>query len=87
MDCYTPQSTASVRNIWDNIRSKVERGQADGVVLNLESRTDMSEIIEFLTNGDIGIQGIRTIIVVKDGKAVVIYPIAVFLKDELLLSE
>ena len=74
MDCYTPQSDTSVKSIWDTIRYKVEDHQADGVVINLDNRSDADAVIKYLNSGDMGIQGIRAIIGVKDGRTFVIYP-------------
>ncbi|CAG1013291.1 hypothetical protein ANRL4_04897 [Anaerolineae bacterium] len=74
MDCYAPGGEKPMDGIWQVIRGKVEGNQAQGVVLNLDNRPDADAVIKYLTTGDIGIQGIRAIIVVKDGTARVIYP-------------
>jgi len=74
MDCYTPQSDTKMGSIWETIRKKVDGNQADGVVLNLDNRSDSDAVIKYLTSGDIGIQGIHAIIVVKGGSTFLIYP-------------
>jgi len=41
-------------SIWETIRKKVDGNQADGVVLNLDNRSDSDAVIKYLTSGDIG---------------------------------
>ncbi|KXK62290.1 hypothetical protein AWW66_09130 [Micromonospora rosaria] len=35
-DCYAPTPPKSVRGVWDEVRQKVDKGQTQRVVLNLE---------------------------------------------------
>ncbi|CAG1000225.1 tRNA nuclease CdiA-2 [Anaerolineae bacterium] len=76
MDCYTPQADTSERNIWITIKDKVEGRQTDGVVLNLDnlSKEKVDGLIAYLQTGDIDIKGIRSIIAVREGEIIVIYP-------------
>jgi hypothetical protein len=46
-DCYAPRADKNVRGVWSAVNQKVEDGQTQRVVLNLENwRGDMSELRE-----------------------------------------
>ncbi|HEX3786677.1 MAG TPA: hypothetical protein VHW44_02345 [Pseudonocardiaceae bacterium] len=72
-DNYAP-STANPRNIASEIQGKVDRGQADRIVLNLtDSNVDLGKLTTQLT--DWPIQGLKEITVIdKQGNVVHFYP-------------
>jgi hypothetical protein len=71
-DCYSPK-TNKPRNIASEIQKKVERGQADRIILNLEdSSVSINELKKQLT--DYPIEGLWEIIIIKDGRTNRILP-------------
>ena len=71
-DCYAP-ITDKAYNIADLIRKKVERGQADRIVLNLDdSEVDLEELRQQLTSSPIA--DLQEIVVVKAGKIMEFFP-------------
>jgi hypothetical protein len=71
-DCLAP-STQNARNIASRIKEKVGLEQAERIVLNLE---DSSVTIEAMKKQllDWPIPGLKEIIVIKDGKLVLLFP-------------
>jgi len=72
-DCMAP-STPSVRNIASRIkREKIDSGQVDRVVLNLD---DTSVTVEAMRKQllDWPISGLKELIAIKDGKAILLFP-------------
>lgn len=72
-DCYSP-SNSSPRNIASYIeREKVRKGQADGIVLNLD---DSHVTLEALKKQlmDFPIAGLREIIAVRAGQVLPLFP-------------
>jgi hypothetical protein len=72
-DCMAP-STASARNIAGRIKKeKVDRGQADRIILNLE---DSSVTIEAMKKQllDWPIPGLKQVIAIKDGRVILLFP-------------
>ncbi|CAM4527524.1 MULTISPECIES: SitA3 family lipoprotein polymorphic toxin [Myxococcus] len=72
-DCYAPNGRR-VRNMWDYVReSKVESGQADRIVMNLEDTpVPVAEVREQFLKYPI--QGLKEVLGIKDGKVSLIYP-------------
>ena len=72
-DCYAP-STKNPRNIWDYIKKeKVDKGQADRVVLNLEdSAVDVKALQKQFAEWEI--DGLKEIIIIRGGKATPFWP-------------
>jgi hypothetical protein len=71
-DCYAP-STDKVRSIRDSIAGKVNKGQADRIVLNLEDSPVTVEAMkkQLLENP---IDNLRELIIIKDGKPTPLHP-------------
>lgn len=71
-DSYAP-STSNARNIADTIKGKVESGQADRIVLNLDdSSVSLDAMRQQIT--DYPVPGLREIIIVKDRSVVPFFP-------------
>lgn len=74
-DCYSPRPGTSVRNIAEReIRRKVERGQADRIVLNLTDWDgDVDDLREQLTNYPV--PGLKEIMIIDGaGRIIHFYP-------------
>jgi len=71
-DCYAP-STDKVSSIWGTIAGKVNKGQADRIVLNLEDSPVTVEAMKkhLLENP---IDNLRELIIIKDGKPIPFHP-------------
>jgi hypothetical protein len=71
-DCYAP-SSSNPRNIASNIEGKVDSGQTDRIVLNLDrNEVNLSDLKQQLA--DYPISGLKEIIVVKDGEVSPFFP-------------
>ena len=71
-DCYAPD-TKDLDNIRDQLSTKVKRGQADRIVLNLDDcPRSMDEIADILRRKPI--QNLEQILVVKEHKVIRFYP-------------
>jgi len=72
-DCYAPNGRR-VRNMWDYVKgSKVESGQADRIVMNLEDTpVSVNEVREQFVRYPI--QGLKEVVGIKGGKVFLIYP-------------
>ncbi|MEV4642162.1 hypothetical protein AB0J80_32915 [Actinoplanes sp. NPDC049548] len=71
-DCYSP-STKNLDNIRDEVSGKVKEGQADRLVLNLDDcPRSLDEIRGVLERKPVN--GLKEILVVKDGKVLPFYP-------------
>lgn len=71
-DCYAP-SSKNLDNIRDEISNKVKEGQADRIVLNLDDCPRSPEEIKDVLQRK-PINGLKEILVVKDGKVIPFYP-------------
>ena len=73
-DCYSPEPNTSARSIGSTIKGKVvEKQQAERVILNLDDWAGNVETIEKQLN-DYPIEGLKEVIIVKNGEVVSIYP-------------
>jgi Contact-dependent growth inhibition CdiA C-terminal domain len=71
-DCYAP-STSNPRSISHNIAEKVNKGQADRIILNLDdSQVELVALKKQLLENPIA--DLKEIIIVKDGKIILFYP-------------
>jgi hypothetical protein len=71
-DCYAP-STDNPRNILDAIAKKVNKGQADRIVLNLEdSQVTLKALQQELLENPI--TNLKEIILIRDGKIILFHP-------------
>ncbi|WP_309891690.1 hypothetical protein [Archangium sp.] len=71
-DCYAP-STDNPRSIRDTIASKVNKQQADRIVLNLEdSQVELAALSKQLLENPI--VALKQIIVVKGGNVILFHP-------------
>ncbi|HEX8825818.1 MAG TPA: hypothetical protein VF794_38260 [Archangium sp.] len=71
-DCYAP-STDNPRNIRDTIASKVNKQQADRIVLNLEdSQVELEALMKQLLESPIA--ALKEIIVIKGGRIILFHP-------------
>lgn len=71
-DCYAP-STDNPRSVLDKVATKVNRGQADRIVLNLgDSHVTLEALKKELLKNPIA--DLKEIIVVKDGRIILFYP-------------
>ncbi|PTL83160.1 hypothetical protein [Vitiosangium sp. GDMCC 1.1324] len=71
-DCYAP-STDAPRSILDTVAKKVNKGQANRIVLNLEdSHVTLEALKEELLKNPIA--ALKEIIIIKDGKIILFYP-------------
>lgn len=69
-DCYAPQATTSVRNVWTEVQKKVTRLQTQRVVVNLEDwRGDMSVLQKQFA--DWPIENVREVKLVMSDRSVV----------------
>ncbi|HEX5749903.1 MAG TPA: hypothetical protein VFZ09_26970 [Archangium sp.] len=72
-DCMAP-STSSARNIAGRIKKeKVERGQADRIILNLDDSTVTIDAMKKQLL-DWPIPGLKQVIAIKDGKVILLFP-------------
>ena len=72
-DAYTPKSTTSARNIWDVLNKKIEKGQADKFVVNMnESKITMEQMTKQFK--DFSMKGLKEVILIKDGKVIHLFP-------------
>jgi len=71
-DCYAP-STDNARNIRDTIAKKVNEGQADRIVLNLEDSPVTPDIIKKLLLEN-PIADLKELLIIKNGKPTRIHP-------------
>ncbi len=72
-DAYTPKSTTSARNVWDVLNKKIEKGQADKFVVNMnESKLTMEQITKQFK--DFPMKGLKEVILTKDGKVIHFFP-------------
>ena len=72
-DCYSPKGNTTVRNIASAIADKIERGQTNRVVLNLDDwNGDISEIVKQLTNYPI--DGLIEVIATRSDTVISLYP-------------
>lgn len=71
-DCYAP-STDNPRSILNNVAEKVNKDQANRIVLNLEdSRMDLSSLKRQLLEDPIA--NLKEIIVIRNGRPIPFYP-------------
>jgi Contact-dependent growth inhibition CdiA C-terminal domain len=72
-DAYTPKSTTSARNIWDVLNKKIEKGQADKFVVNMdESKLTIEQMTKQFK--DFPMKGLKEVILTKDGKVIHFFP-------------
>jgi hypothetical protein len=67
-DCYSP-TTTRVRNIYDTIKGKIGKQQANSFVLNLDDFPgSMDELVKQFYDWNFDIPGLEEILMVKNGK-------------------
>ena len=72
-DCYAPKQGAKVRHIGDTITDKVNKQQADRIILNLDDwGGNVEDIRKQLT--DYPVNGLKEVKIVKGGSVVDFYP-------------
>jgi Contact-dependent growth inhibition CdiA C-terminal domain len=72
-DAYTPSETKNVRGVWFELNKKIQKGQADRFVVNMnESKLTLEQLTKQFK--DFPMEKLKEVILVKNGKVTHFFP-------------